>query len=295
MGQIKWYKRDPEKALNGMMGLSLDERGAYNTVLDLIYHRDGKLPDDDRFLAGYMGVDVRVWRRIKARLIGLEKLSVIDGMIRDDVADVVVAEALRRLTSAQDAGKASARKRAPKSDGDNGENNDLAPTGVETGDATDVPTNKNKKKKEIEPDGSIPPTPQHTTMSDWPDLPDWLPVEPWNAFIKMRNRKSGMPTARAVELMLGKLERWRASGQDPGAVLDQSTEAQWTGIFELKDDRNGRTAAPSGNSSDGLVVALRRRLDAHDAEEFADEPERRAVRTGQGHSQGALALPSPDR
>ena len=273
MGQIKWYKRDPEKALNGMMGLSLDERGAYNTVLDLIYHRDGKLPDDDRFLAGYMGVDVRVWRRIKTRLIGLGKLSVIDGMLRDDVADVVVAEALRRLTSAQDAGKASASKRGRKSVSDVNGNRDLGSTPVGTDDATGVPTNKNKKKKEIEPDGSIPPTPQHTTMSDWPDLPEWLPVEPWNAFIKMRNRKSGMPTARAVELMLGKLERWRASGQDPGAVLDQSTEAQWTGIFELKDDRRGtgnRTGQSADDYRDGFTRSLHDDLYAHYAEGAAE-------------------------
>lgn len=298
MGQIKWYKRNPEQALNGMMGLSLDERGAYNTVLDLIYHRDGKLPDDDRFLAGYMSVDVRVWRRIKTRLIGLGKLSVVDGVLRDDVADVVLAEALRRLTAAQDAGNASAAKRAAKSGHGKHENNDLGSTGVEAGDATGVPTNKNKKKKEIEPDGSIPPTPQHTTMSDWPEIPDWVPVEPWNAFIKMRNRKSGMPTARAIELILGKLERWRASGQDPGAVLDQSTEAQWTGIFELKDDRRGTgngSAASPHNSGDGFSRAIDRRAYAGDAEGLADEPDRSAVRAGEGHSQGALALPAGGR
>jgi uncharacterized protein YdaU (DUF1376 family) len=294
MGQIKWYKRDPERALNGMMSLTLDERGAYNTVLDLLYFRDGKLPDDDRFLAGYMGVDVRVWRRIKTRLIGLGKLSVIDGMVRDDVADVVLAEALRRLTAAQDAGNASAAKRAAKSDPEKPKNNELDLTDVEAGDGTTVSTNKNKSKKEIEPDGSIPPTPQYTTMSDWPDLPEWLPVEPWNAFIAMRKRKSGMPTARAVELMLGKLERWRASGQDPGAVLDQSTEAQWTGIFELKDDSRGTgnfSGQPTRDSGDGFTRAAKRWANLGDAEGAAGEPERSSVCPGEGHSQGALALP----
>ena len=273
MGQIKWYKRDPERALKGMFGLNLEERGAYNTVLDLIYLRDGNLPDDDRFIAGYLSVDVRVWRRIKTRLIGLDKLFVKDGLLRDEVADVVVDEALRRVRAARDAGNASAAKRAGKSDATKPENNDLDATGVEAGDGTGVPTNKNKKEKKIEPDGSIPPTPQHTTMSDWPDLPEWLPVEPWNAFIKMRNRKSGMPTARAVELMLGKLERWRASGQDPGAVLDQSTEAQWTGIFELKDDRRGtgnRTGQSADDYRDGFTRSLHDDLYAHYAEGAAE-------------------------
>lgn len=94
MGVIKWYKRDPSAALNGMMELSLEERGAYNTVLDLIYSRDGKLPDDDRFISGWMMVDVRVWKRIKATLISRKKLYVEDGFIRNERADVEVAEAL---------------------------------------------------------------------------------------------------------------------------------------------------------------------------------------------------------
>lgn len=293
MGQIKWYKRDPERALKGMFGLNLEERGAYNTVLDLIYLRDGNLPDDDRFIAGYLGVDVRVWRRIKTRLIGLDKLFVKDGLLRDEVADAVVDEALRRVGAARDAGNASAAKRARKSNAENQENKDVGATGVEAGDATGVSTNKSKREKKREPGGSLPPTPQHTRASDWPDLPEWLPVEPWNAFVAMRKRKGGMPTARAVELMLGKLERWMTTGQDPGAILDQSTEHGWTGIFELKDDRNGRTrsAAPSGNSGDEFSRAARRWANLGDAEELAPDPDGRAVQPGEGHRQGALALP----
>lgn len=90
MGQIKWYKRDPSAALNGMMELDLQERGAYNTVLDLIYSRDGNLPDDDRFIAGWLRVDVRVWKRIKSTLIDRGKLFIQDGKIRNERADVEV-------------------------------------------------------------------------------------------------------------------------------------------------------------------------------------------------------------
>lgn len=97
-----------------------------------------------------------------------------------------------------------------------------------------------------------PPTPQHTRMRDWPEIPDWIPVDQWNAFIVMRKRKGGMPTARAIELIIGKLERWRASGQDPGAILDQSTENQWTGIFELKEQGNGRSGASKSSGGAGV-------------------------------------------
>ena len=41
MGTLKWYKRDPRAALAGMMKLTLEECGAYNKILDLIYLRGG--------------------------------------------------------------------------------------------------------------------------------------------------------------------------------------------------------------------------------------------------------------
>lgn len=80
---MRWYKRDPKDALDGMFMLSLEERGAYNTVLDLIYANDDRLVDDDRFLAGHMRCDLRVWKRIKARLVELGKLSLEGGYIRN--------------------------------------------------------------------------------------------------------------------------------------------------------------------------------------------------------------------
>ena len=50
MGTLKWYARDPRAALTGMMELTLEERGAYNTILDLIYCHDGEVVDDEIFL-----------------------------------------------------------------------------------------------------------------------------------------------------------------------------------------------------------------------------------------------------
>ena len=110
VGKVRWYKRDPTAALEGMACLTLEERGAYNTVLDLIYSHDGKVDDDERFLAGWLRVDVRVWKRIRSRLIGLEKLYTVGGYLRNARADRVVDEALARCLSASQAGLASAAK-----------------------------------------------------------------------------------------------------------------------------------------------------------------------------------------
>lgn len=110
MGKLKWYKRDPNAALSGMMELTLEERGAYNTVLDLIYARDNDLPDDDRFIAGWLRVDVRVWKRIKTTLIDRGKLYLRDGLICNTRADVEVLAGLSRCLSVADARRTSQAK-----------------------------------------------------------------------------------------------------------------------------------------------------------------------------------------
>lgn len=93
MGTLKWYKRDPRAALTGMRGLSLEERGAYNTILDLIYCHDGALEDNPREICHELHCNVRTWRRIKARLLDLGKLYVYDKCLRNERADVEVAKA----------------------------------------------------------------------------------------------------------------------------------------------------------------------------------------------------------
>lgn len=102
MGKLRWYKRETGAALSGMMELSLEERGAYNTILDLIYDRDGDLPDDDRFISGWLRCDVRVWRRIRARLIDLKKLIVEDGKITNLRATSEIDRALCKYGSVQE-------------------------------------------------------------------------------------------------------------------------------------------------------------------------------------------------
>jgi uncharacterized protein YdaU (DUF1376 family) len=156
MGQIKWYKRDPSEALNGMMELTLEERGAYNTILDLIYSRDGNLPDDDRFVAGWLRVDVRVWKRIKARLIERQKLYVADGMLRNRRADAEILMALSRAASAREAGRASARSKAAKSHRKSRKIKHVASTTVGTGASTGVSTNHNQNNLPSE-DIHLPP------------------------------------------------------------------------------------------------------------------------------------------
>ena len=123
MGKLNWYKRFPHEALEGMFELTLEERGAYNTVIDLIYARVNKLPDEDRFISGHLRCDVRVWRRIRARLLGLGKIEIVDGRIANDRCTSEIDSALSRGLSARQAALTSWRSRPPKSSGTLNENN----------------------------------------------------------------------------------------------------------------------------------------------------------------------------
>lgn len=78
---MHWYKRDPDAALAGMAELTFEERGAYNSILDLLYSRDGDVPDDDVRVARMIACHWRTWAALKARLIELGKLRIEDGKI----------------------------------------------------------------------------------------------------------------------------------------------------------------------------------------------------------------------
>lgn len=103
MGNLKWYKRDPRAALVGMMMLTPEERGIYNTILDLIYSHDNELPDDPTIIVPWLNTNLRVWKRVRLRLIELGKLYVSAGCLRNPKADEEVHEALARVASAAEA------------------------------------------------------------------------------------------------------------------------------------------------------------------------------------------------
>lgn len=63
-------------------------------------------------------------------------------------------------------------------------------------------------------------------------LPLWVPAGAWCDWIASRKNK---PSAKAKSLAIAELEKLRAAGNDPEAVLNQSTYRGWTGLFPVKD------------------------------------------------------------
>jgi hypothetical protein len=74
-------------------------------------------------------------------------------------------------------------------------------------------------------------------------LPDWLPKEAWTEFLAMRKRKKKPMTDYAIKLAINKLDRLRADGEDPEAVLNESIFHEWDGLFPVRKSVQQRSSA----------------------------------------------------
>lgn len=66
-------------------------------------------------------------------------------------------------------------------------------------------------------------------------LPDWIPLETWEAYLAMRKKIKKPPTEYAIKLIIDKLARFKANGQDVKKVLEKSITAGWQDVFEIHD------------------------------------------------------------
>lgn len=71
-------------------------------------------------------------------------------------------------------------------------------------------------------------------------LPAWIPSDAWAGYVEMRVAiKKPLKTERAINLAINTLDRLRADGNDPAAVLDQSVMHSWIGLFAVRVERRG--------------------------------------------------------
>ena len=94
-----WYKRYARDFHEGTRKLTLEERGAYSDIIDLIFMHGGPIEDDDRDLAFRLRIDIRKWKRLRRRLLSLGKLYITHGHIHNARAKEVLdqREVERRL------------------------------------------------------------------------------------------------------------------------------------------------------------------------------------------------------
>jgi uncharacterized protein YdaU (DUF1376 family) len=91
-----WYKRNARDFYEGTRRLTLEQRGAYTDLIDLIYIHDGEVPDDQDWLAHALHISRRKWRTIRTALIEAEKIASVDGKITNSRAEIELSERRQR-------------------------------------------------------------------------------------------------------------------------------------------------------------------------------------------------------
>lgn len=107
-----WYKRFGSDFVFGTMGLTLEQRGAYSIIIDLIHDRGQPIPDDARFMSGILGVSMRKWRSIRDVLIEAGKIYEADGFLSNERCDRDLEEAAEQARKWAESGAKGGRKRA---------------------------------------------------------------------------------------------------------------------------------------------------------------------------------------
>lgn len=124
MSARPWYKRFPADFIAGTLQLSLEEKGAYSIVLDLIYDRRGPIPDDPAWISRVCGCSVRRWNQIRDKLITEKKIYVFQDEISNVRADNQILSEEKEAVKRRESGRKGAEKTNEKRPVSN-KNNDM--------------------------------------------------------------------------------------------------------------------------------------------------------------------------
>lgn len=69
MTGLPWFKCYPRDFNDGMMGLTMEERGAYVTILNCIYQRGTPVHDDPLYFRAMLQCSGKAWSKVRASLI----------------------------------------------------------------------------------------------------------------------------------------------------------------------------------------------------------------------------------
>lgn len=112
---------------------------------------------------------------------------------------------------------------------------DQRKTGTVAGQSRDTQEQRKQIKQENTP---LPPR--------GIDVPEWVPLDAWQGFSAMRKSIKKPMTARAVQMLVKKLDGFRSDGCDLAAILDASTINGWQDIYPPKAAANGYGPDHSG-------------------------------------------------
>jgi uncharacterized protein YdaU (DUF1376 family) len=109
--KMRWVKVSPHELLEGIAELNMEERGYYMTMFFTMYARMGGMPFDEREGAKILRVDIRMYRRLRDRMVALGKLHVDDGELKNARTEYEITEYARKIRRLKDAAAERVAKR----------------------------------------------------------------------------------------------------------------------------------------------------------------------------------------
>ncbi|KGB27681.1 hypothetical protein GS16_02420 [Candidatus Liberibacter solanacearum] len=105
MNNRPWYKRYPADFISGVLELTLEQKGAYSIIIDLMYDRGGAVPDNDKYIAGVCGCSIRKWRSIRIVLEKANKIFSKGGNIYNYRVEKEMIKAMKAIEERQENGR----------------------------------------------------------------------------------------------------------------------------------------------------------------------------------------------
>lgn len=220
-----WHKRWHGNALVGMRELSLELRGAYTTILDVMYDAGGPVRLDERRLCGELDCDVRVFKRVMTALLAADKIRLwSDGktvwLVNDKVLEITSTKGFSAATCAgltpnlRDKFGIAIAELSPNSDENSKENNDPKNQNPEK---TPPRGRGEKKEPPIVPQGD--PEPSKGSNREEPLQNDEVrqAFDDWNSTADRCGLAKALDLTEARRRSIGKrlkaggLERWRSA------------------------------------------------------------------------------------
>lgn len=101
--KMRWVRINISDLLEGIEGLTWEQRGFYITMLFKMYARQGGLPADDREGARALGCNPRTFRMHRDQLLSQGKIYVDDGTLRNGRVEREIADFCREVKRRRDA------------------------------------------------------------------------------------------------------------------------------------------------------------------------------------------------
>jgi len=190
--------------------LSPIEDIAYRRLLDIYYLHEQPLNSCIASVARQIGMKEY---ESEVGLVLEEFFTLSDQGWVSSRADKEIAHYHSKIEQASKAGKASAERRS-----------NARSTGVQPTNNQEPITNKQIKEKV-----AVAPV----------VLPDWIPLDTWEAYLAMRKKIKKPATEYAIKLLIDKLTKFKGNGQDIKAVLEKSITSGWQDVYEIHEKQFG--------------------------------------------------------